>query len=184
MAYRFALILYISVVLLFSYVHDYRFFLLATPFLFILSGKDLWRIFKKTFMSVFIFSSFVSLSYTAFSLLKNQFDFEYLLLLNLRVFSITFLTFFFFSRFNIFKLFDFSKTLTFILVLSYSQINIFRKYFQDFKFAFKSRTIIKPSKNDIYNFVISVITFFGNKSVNNAKEITQAMNSRGFFIDR
>lgn len=44
--------------------------------------------------------------------------------------------------------------------------------------------IVSPSKRDMYNFISSVLMFFANRSVNSSKEITQAMKSRGFFIDR
>ncbi|ACO04870.1 MAG TPA: hypothetical protein DEP48_05365 [Persephonella sp.] len=184
MIYRIALILYLLAVVTLSSIHDYRFFLFIIPLLILLSFKDPFRLIKKTFISVLPFNLVVSLSYAVISTLKDQFHYDYLLLINLRVFSITFLTFLFFSRFNIFKVFDFSRSLTFLLVLSYSQINTFRRYFYEFKLAFKSRMIVSPSKRDMYNFISSVLMFFANRSVNSSKEITQAMKSRGFFIDR
>jgi cobalt/nickel transport system permease protein len=130
-----------------------------------------------------MFNSFITISYIIYAYFKSINWLDYIILINLRVFSITFLTFLFINKVNIFKAVSFSKTLSYILVLSYSQILTFKKYLNDFKFALKSRSIEKPKLRDSYNFISSIFFFFLNKSLNNSKEIAQAMKSRGFFND-
>ncbi len=180
---RLLLFLYITFIMFFTSIHNIYVLFIFSILLLFLSGKDIFEILKKSLLSIFIFNSIVSISYIVFSLWKNQPWVDYVLLLNLRVFNITFLTFLFISKVNIFKAVSFSKTLQYLLVLSYSQILIYKRYFQDFSFALKSRTIEKPRKKDIYNFISRVFLFFFNKSIQNSKEITQAMKSRGFFIE-
>ena len=176
-------VLYLLGIIALTSVHNLWFFVVFLSFLFVFSGKDIFSILKKTAFSIILFNSIVSISYIIYSVLKNQEWFEYIILLNLRVFTITFMTFLFIQKINIFKALSFSKTLQFLLVLSYSQILIYKKSFNEFKLALKSRTIQKPERKDMYNFISRVSYFFLNKSINNSKEISQAMKSRGFFID-
>ncbi len=174
---------YIFCIFLLTLVHKTEFFVAFSLFLFVLSGKDIFRLLKKTFFSIVFFNSIVSISYIIYAYFKGIESLEYILLLNLRVFSLTFLTFLFISKVNIFKAVSFSKTLSYLLILSYSQILLYKKYFNDFSYALKSRVIIKPEKKDIYNFISRIFYFFLNKSIKNSEEISQAMKSRGFFID-
>ncbi|WP_457640550.1 hypothetical protein [Persephonella sp.] len=177
------LLFYTCSVITFTTIHSISFFILSILILFILSGKDIIKITKKAVLSILIFNSVISASYFVISVFRDDYNFDYILLINLRVFAITYLTFLFVHKVNLFRMFSFSKTLTFLLILSYSQILIFKKYFSDFQMALKSRMINKPTKKDRYNFISSVIYFFMNKSVKNSQEIAQAMKSRGFFID-
>jgi len=176
-------VVYIFCVILLTSVHNVYFFSIFILILFSLSFKDFFEIFKKSVLSILLFNSVVSISYIAYSIFKGTEWIDYIILINLRVFSLTFLTFLFISKVNLFKALSFSKTLTYLLVLSYSQILMFKKYFYDFKMALKSRTIEKPKRKDLYNFISTVSYFFLNKSINNSKEISQAMKSRGFFND-
>ncbi len=176
-------VLYLLGIIALTSVHNLWFFLGFLFVLFVLSGKSIVPVLKKTVLSIILFNSIVSISYIIYSIFKNQEWFEYILLLNLRVFTITFMTFLFIDRVNIFKALSFSKTLQFLLVLSYSQILTYKKSFNEFKLALKSRTVQKPERKDMYNFISRVFYFFLNKSMNNSKEISQAMKSRGFFID-
>lgn len=103
--------------------------------------------------------------------------------MNLRVFSITTILFLTINKINLFKAFSFSSSLSFLLTLSYSQIITYKKIFEDFRLALKSRSIKKITYNDKWGFVTSLIYFFLSKSISNSKEISQAMKSRGFLSD-
>ncbi len=180
---KIALGLYVFCVILLTSVHNIEFFLIFIVLLFILANKDFFKILKKTLTAIFLFNFFVSLFYIIYAIFNTLPWKDYLILINLRVFSITFLTFLFIQKVNLFKALSFSKTLTFILVLSYSQILTFKKYLLDFKLALRSRILYKPNLKDKYNFTSSLFYFFLNKSISNSKEISQAMKSRGFFND-
>jgi cobalt/nickel transport system permease protein len=175
--------LYIFFIVLLTSIHNIYFISGITLFFFVLAYSDFLEILKKSIFSILLFNSIISISYIIYSLIKGIQWIDYIVLVNLRVFSLTFLTFLFIKKVNLFKALSFSKTLSYLLVLSYSQILMFKKYFIDFKMSLKSRTLIKPNKKDLYNFVSTVFYFFLNKSINNSKEISQAMKSRGFFND-
>jgi len=176
-------LIYIFLVLILTLFHNIYFFAIFLTVLFILSFRDFFYLLKKTIFSIFLFNSIVSISYIIFSILKNQSWIDYIILFNLRVFSLTYLTFFVLSKINLFNALSFSKTLTFLLVLSYSQILSFKKSYNDFRLSLKSRSITGLSLKDSYNYISSVFFFFFNKSLKNSEEISQAMKSRGFFND-
>ncbi|WP_457626649.1 CbiQ family ECF transporter T component [Persephonella sp.] len=176
------LIGYILSVILLTAVHDVQFFIFFLSLLFILSGKEVFSILKKTVLSVIVFNSIISISYIVLSIIKNTDWLDYITLINLRVITITFMTFLFVKKVNIIKALSFSKTARYLLSISYSQILTYRRSFTDFKHALKSRSV-KPDRKDIYNFVSAVFMYFLNKSFKDSREISQAMKSRGFFIE-
>ncbi len=180
---RIILFIYIALVVILTSIHKVEFFLLFLGVLFLISYKDLIYLAKKTILSIIFFNSVISISYILINLIKGKPWFDYILLLNLRVFSLTYLTFYIFSKINIFKALSFSRSLSYILTLSYSQILNFQKTYIDFKYSLKSRTIKKPKLSDLYNYISSVFYYFFNKSLKNSEEISQAMKSRGFFND-
>ncbi len=182
MKHKIFLLIYIILILVLTSFHNVEFLFVFLLFLLILSGKNVFNLAKKSFFSILAFNSIISISYIILSFIQNKEWVDYIVLLNLRVFDLTFLTFLFASKVNLFKALDFSKTFSMILVLSYSQILLFKKTFEDFKLALKSRIITKTTpKKDIYNFVSTITFYFLNKSINNSKEISQAMKSRGFL---
>lgn len=181
MKHKILLFIYLILILVLTSFHNVEFLFIFLLILLILSGKDVFNLAKKSFFSILAFNSIISISYIVLSIIQNKEWVDYIVLLNLRVFDLTFLTFLFASKVNLFKALDFSKTFSMILVLSYSQILLFKKTFEDFKLALKSRIITKTPKKDIYNFVSTITFYFLNKSINNSKEISQAMKSRGFL---
>ncbi|MFN4319657.1 MAG: hypothetical protein ACK4FY_04165 [Aquificaceae bacterium] len=108
---------------------------------------------------------------------------EYFLMINLRSFEITFLTFLFLKTANLYKAFDFSKTLTFILVIGISNILMYDRLLKDFKYAFRSRALEKSTRQVSTSFIKRLSIFFLDKSINTSREVYQAMKSRGFYND-
>jgi len=159
-------------------VHQVEFYLAVLFITALLSGKEFFRLMKRSVSAVLLFSTAVNLSYLA----VHGLDWHYLLLLNLRVIDMTFLTLLFISKVNLFRLLGFSKSLTYLLVVSYSQILLFRKYYGELTMALKSRSIKKPTLKERINFLRSATGFFIRKSVENSQEISLAMKSRGFFL--
>jgi len=143
----------------------------------ILSGNSFLPLFKKVVITVMLFNSVVSITYV----LINGVDIEYLVLVNARGIDITFMTFLFIKNVNLFRLMEFSRTLTYLLVISYSQILLFRRYYREFSLALSSRSIRKPDISEKYNFLKTVSAFFMNKSLQNSSEISMVMKSRGFM---
>jgi len=177
------LFLYILLVVLITSYHHIFFLAGMLTILSVLSGSLFSRLIKKSFVSVILFNTVISIGYIVTSTISNNFSPEYVVLINLRVLTLTFMTFLLVERINLFKTLSFSRTLTFILVIAVSQILEFRKVYEDFKHALKSRTMERVKKKNLYRYIASRILFFLNKSIYNSREITQAMKSRGFFYD-
>ncbi|MCX7760384.1 MAG: hypothetical protein N2Z81_04280 [Hydrogenothermaceae bacterium] len=176
---RYLLTVYILTVFLITSIHNIGFYLIVFLFFSIFSLKDLYRLLKKSIFSILLFNSVVSISY----IFINGFDKDYLLLINLRVIVLTYITFFITSKINLFKALSFSKTLTTLLVLSYSQILTYKKLFEEFNMALTTRAVKELKFSDYLNFYGKVFEFFFDKSTKNVKDISDGMRSRGFFND-
>ncbi len=149
----------------------------------IIAGKDWGRVASKTLRVMVVFNSVVTVSYTAVSVVRGDFSPGYLLLVNLRVFVLTFLTALAARRINIFRVFSFSRTLSYVITLTLGQLVTFRRMLEDFRMAMTSRTIRRATMRDMYRHAASSASFFFLKAINDASEITDGMKSRGFFDD-
>ncbi|MBU1883030.1 hypothetical protein KKB80_02130 [bacterium] len=93
-----------------------------------------------------------------------------------------FLTLLFTARVNIYEALSFSKELSFLLVLSVSKIMTMQRVFADYSDALRSRTLIKPSRGQIYEYLGSAIAGFLDRNIQEGKENFEAMRSRGFHV--
>jgi cobalt/nickel transport system permease protein len=166
-----------------STIHHPIFLLIIILLLFVISHRDILKISKKVILSTIFFTGSVSGLYLIYGLLQHNLNLNYLIFINLRVFTLTYLSFFTFSKINLFKALSFSKDLSYVLILSYSQILNYKKLFEEWKLFMRSRVVKKISFKDyliIYGYLTSLLA---EKSFKNAKEVSSAMKSRGFFND-
>jgi cobalt/nickel transport system permease protein len=154
--------------------------LLATM---LFAGRSAPRIARRAALAIVLFNSIVTISYVVLSLIRGDFAARFVVLLNLRVFLLTSITFLFIDRVNPFKALSFSKTLTYLMSLAYSQVLTFRRLYEDFRMALKSRTRRRIRVSDLYRHGAASASFFIEKSLNDATEISEAMTSRGFSND-
>lgn len=173
---------YILFLILFTVINNSYFFFIFILFLFLLDLKFLKRNLKKTLFSILFFNLTITSAYIFFTGIKAKIDFDYVILMNLRVFLLTYLTFFFISHTNLFLALNFSKNLSTLLSIAVSQIVGYNKIMKDIKFAQRSRVMVKDKKLIKY-FTRAEINYFFTKSINNAKETSLGMKSRGFFND-
>lgn len=153
-------------------------FLLSAPI------KNKLKLLKHSLFSFFLFSFVISFSYLLLDLSSgNREGVEYFLMINLRSFGMTFLTFLFLRIANLYKALDFSKTLTFLLVIAVSNVLTYKRLLKDFKDALKSRSIGKTTRQTSFAFIKRLSLFFFDKSVYTSREVYQAMKSRGFYDD-
>ncbi|QCT94410.1 hypothetical protein FE773_04230 [Caminibacter mediatlanticus TB-2] len=146
--------------------------------LIVFTYKDFFTLSKKVLKSIILFSGVVSIGYLIMGLFTKIYP-DYLLYINLKVFTITYFVFWFFSKVNIVEFFSFNKEFSYLLTISLSQIYSYKKTFEDFRMAFKSRVINLREKE--YDFIRNTFAFFFKKALNDAKEKSLAMKSRGFF---
>jgi len=149
----------------------------------IVAGREWGRVASKAIRGMLVFNSVVSVSYTAVSVVRGDFSPGYLLLINLRVFTLTFFTALAARRINVLRVVSFSRTLSYVVTLTLGQLVTFRRMIGDFRMAMTSRTIGRATLRDMYRHAASSASFFFLKAMNNVSEITDGMKSRGFFDD-
>ncbi len=175
--------MYIFLLILISSYHNLYFLGFISIVVSFLSGKYFFKLLKKTVLSIFLFNSSISISYGFYTYINGNFDLNYLILINLRVFTLTFLTFYVFSIVNKVKALSFSKSLSFILTVSLSQIYLFKKLLNDFNDAINSRSLNGYSLKKRITFFTVIFKYFLNKAFENSKDISYGMKSRGFYND-
>jgi cobalt/nickel transport system permease protein len=180
---RIYLLMYFIAVLAITSFHRLGFLLACLVLVIGLAGKRSPAIFKKTLAAVLAFNLVVSVSYIVLSVWSGRPFLHYLALLNLRVFTLTLGTFLAFERINLFKALAFSRSLSHLLVLAYSQTLTIRRLFEEFRLALRSRSLNRPGFKRLYRHGASTGAYLTHKSLNDIAEITQAMKSRGFFND-
>lgn len=136
------------------------------------------KIALKAFKAIFLFNLSISLGYVLLNF--PNFDIDFLLYFNLRVYTLCYFVLLFFSKVDLIYFFSFSKELSYLLSITLSQIASYKKSFEDFKLAFKARSIKKTKDRD-FQFIIRVFDYFFKKSIHSAKERSLAMKARGFF---
>ncbi len=178
---RTALALYLCSLILITSVHDLVFLSVCLAVAVLVAGRSWRQIAKKAGLAILIFNSIVTLSYVVMSTLQGRVSFHYVWLINLRVFLLTYLSFLLVERINLFKAFAFSRRLTVVVALAYSQTMVFRRLFDDFRLARQSRTFTRLGAGDLYRQGTAMGSFFLIKSLSDATSVTEAMKSRGFF---
>jgi cobalt/nickel transport system permease protein len=148
-----------------------------------IAGRRVLSLARRALFAVLLFNLAVTVSYVVISLLRDELSLYFVLLINLRVFLLTFLTFLTIDRINLFNALSFSTTLSYLLTLAASQMVVYRRLYDDFRMAFKSRSPRRGKQKDLYRHGASTVSFFLQKSYRESTEITDAMTSRGFFND-
>lgn len=176
----FLFITYVCIIILLTVQSNIYSIIIVFLLLALFSGSSFIKLFKRTIIALLMFNLIVSISFIALSLYNGTHPFYSMLLINLRTMTLTFATFWIIEKVNLFNIFSFSKSMTFLLTLSYTQIISFKKILNEFRLALKSRSIKKPSNTNLIQFLSSLTLFFLNSALNNSKEILMAMKSRGF----
>ena len=158
-------------------------YFLTTALLFLwgISLKDFIKLNKRVIKSIIIFNLGVSLGYVLMAYLKNITPWQYLIYINLKVYTLTYFVFWFFAKISPVQFMAFSKDLGYLTTITLSQIYSYKKTFEDFRLAFKSRVIKLKDKNP--KFITRTFEFFLTKSLKDANERSLAMKARGFFDD-
>ena len=152
---------------------------IAILFLWGISVKEFLKLNKRVIKSIIIFNLGVSLGYLLMALFKNINPCHYLIYINLKVYTLTYFVFWFFAKVSPVQFMAFSKDLGYLTTITLSQIYSYKKTFEDFKLAFKSRVFKLKDKNP--KFITNTFEFFLKKSLKDANERALAMKARGFF---
>ena len=177
------LLLYLATVIAATLIHDPRWLAVGLALVMLLAGREAGVLLRRAVLSVLAFNTLISLSYLGMAWWHDFSPWQTLLLLNLRVLLLTCLTFLFITRVNLFQALDFSRSLTYVLGLAYSQALTFRRAHDDFRYALASRSLQRPGLLDRYRASAAAVSWFIEKSLHAATQSSQALRSRGFFHD-
>ncbi|ARU48847.1 hypothetical protein Sdiek1_1686 [Sulfurospirillum diekertiae] len=145
--------------------------LLFFAFILLLLARSQWlKMLKKSFKAIVFFNIAITLGYLIIALVQQKPWLDYLLLFNLRVFDLTLTTMLFSHYVNIALALSFSKTLSFLLSISLSQIYSYQKSYENFMLALKSRLIKKMSERAQKEFITSVFGYFFTKALYDSEE--------------
>lgn len=175
--------LYIAAILAATLIHDPFWLAAGLLAVLLIAGRQAGRLLRRAVLTVLAFNTLISLSYLGMAWWQDFSPWLTLLRLNLRVLLLTCLTFLFIARTNLFQALSFSKNLTYVLGLAYSQSLIFRRAHDDFRLALASRSLRRPGLLDRYRASAAAVSWFIEKSLHAATQSAQALRSRGFFHD-
>jgi cobalt/nickel transport system permease protein len=159
-------------------IRNYYYYLPIIALLNIVAFKDALKLNKRVIISIFLFNFAVTIGYIIMAYLKGFVAWEYLIYINLKVYTITLFVMLFFSRVNVVKFFEFSKSLSYMLTITLSMIYSYKKSLFEFKDAIKARGGIED-----FEFLKRVFAFFLKKAMSDSKERALALKARGFFDD-
>jgi cobalt/nickel transport system permease protein len=160
-------------------IKNIEYLIFIIPFLWMFSYKNFVKLNIRVIKSILVFNLGVSLGYVIMGWFKHINPWEYVIYINLKVYVLTYFVFWFFGKISPVQFMAFSKDLGYLTTIALSQIFSYKKTFDDFKFAFKSRVVKLTDKDP--KFITRVFEFFLNKALKDAEERSLAMKARGFF---
>jgi len=158
-----------------------EYLIFTTIFLWLISFKEFLKVNKRVLKSIILFNLGVTLGYIIMAYFKHINPWHYIAYINLKVYTLTFFVFYFFSKISPVQFMAFSKDLGYLTTITLSQIYSYKKTFEDFRLAFKSRTYKLKDKSP--KFITRTFEFFLKKALKDSEERTLAMKARGFFKD-
>ncbi|WP_143742110.1 ABC transporter permease [Thiorhodovibrio frisius] len=146
-----------------------------------LAGRQVPTIGWRALRAVLFFSLVISIGYAAGALFGQAVSLDYLILVNIRVYLLIFLTFTLAAKIDILRALSFSRNLTYLVTLVLSQIIPFRRLFEDLRLAAESRRLRRLRLRERYLQSAAAAVHLFDRAEHDAREIALAMRSRGFF---
>lgn len=175
------LFVYLIVVMILGLVHNELVMLSSIIITMVLGGKARFKIFKKALLVIALFNLSISLSYVIYSFFVSV-DISALILINLRAFAITLLTFTLVRRINLHKALEFSKVLAILYGFTYAQIILLKNMLFNYYDGLKSRGAILRSNLRKKQLKPLLTTLFGTM-LHKSSEQSMALRSRGLIDD-
>lgn len=146
-----------------------------------LAGRQAPTVGWRALRAVLLFNLVISVSYAASALFGRAVSVDYLILVNLRVYFLIFLTFTLAARIDILRTLSFSQGLTYLATLVLSQIITFRRLYEDLRLAAESRRLRRLRLRERYLQSAAAAVHLFDRAEHDAREIALAMRARGFF---
>ncbi|EQB39506.1 hypothetical protein M947_05790 [Sulfurimonas hongkongensis] len=172
---------YLLVVMTLGFVHNEWIMLLGIIITIALGGKARFKIFKKALLVIALFNLSISLSYIVYGFFVSV-DIFALVLINLRAFAITLLTFTLVRRINLHKALDFSKVLAILYGFTYAQIILLKNMLHSYYEGLKSRGATLKTSITKKQLQPLLTTLFGTM-LHKSSEQSMGLRSRGLIDD-
>ena len=182
--HRLALAAYLILVVAGTMVHDPVVLGLAAAVVLVSAGRGATTLVKRALLAALPFALAVSLGYVFMARNDLSQAAAVLVPLNLRVFLLTQLAFRILPRINLQLALGFSRTLCFVLILATSQVLTFRRLFRDFQQSLTARSPRRVGLLAALRHGAATSAWFLARAEHDATEITQALETRGYFLDR
>lgn len=180
---RTGIVCYLATVILLTSVHDVRVLGAALALTIALAGRQAPRLIRRVGLAVGPFCLVVSVSYAVLTIPVDKFSGGYLVLINLRVGTLTTLTFLVMERVNLARALGFSRGLLYVVTLATTQTLTLRRVFNDYALALKGRTLVHLGLRERYRHSGASAARLLAKAMHQSGEIALAMRARGFFDD-
>jgi len=181
---RLILALYLVLVVAATFIHDSLWLGMALCCTVVSAAGKMPALGRRTLRAALPFAASVSLGYL-FVGRDNLHDTGLALLrINLRVLLMTSLAFRILPSINLSRALGFSRSLQYVVTLTTAQLLSFRRLFTDFKLALHARTPRKVGLLLAIRHGASTAAWFLRRAEHDATELTQAMTTRGFFLDQ
>jgi len=181
---RVLLLVYLAWVVGVTLIHDPRWLLAGLLLVLLLAGRRAPAIVRRALRAFVWFNLIVTVSYVAFSLWSGRSPWGSVALINARVALLTTSTFFMIAHVNPLRAASFSRPLTYLLTIAYSQILTQQRVLAEFQQALRSRTLGRVSLRELYRHRAAAGGLLFGRGLQDAAEITLALRSRGFFDDQ
>jgi len=147
------------------------------------AGRDAPRLVRRAALAAGFFTGLVSLAWLVTAWIDGTVPWAALIRLNLRVFTLTLLTFTATERLDFERILAFAPRLQTLFVLIRAQVQVYRRLLADFRMAARSRTCRRPTLRDSLRLGAATGAAFLRRAEHSAEQMTQGMTSRGFFLD-
>jgi cobalt/nickel transport system permease protein len=176
-----ALFLFFYIVIIFTISSMTDYLILTGIFIIamIVFYRDAVSMLKKTVLLIAPFSIVLTVATLIYGIINNIAQLDLIISFNIRSLLITFLTFNFIRRVNLFEAFGFSKLFITIISIAMGQISTYRRLINDFYLGLKSRMLKKPSLTKTLRASSGITGSLLNLSLHHSREVADALKSRG-----
>jgi cobalt/nickel transport system permease protein len=177
------LVLYLAAVVAITFIHAPSILAGLLVAAVAASGTRRWKLLRRALLAVLAFNLTISLGYLGVALWQGNFVTDTLLLINLRVLLLVYLGFWFVTTVDLLGALAGWPLATLLATLSIGQIKTFERILRDFRLAFESRNLMRPTMLDRSRHAAAQAQTLLDKSLASANEAALAMRSRGAFDD-
>lgn len=178
---RLAFVVYLLCVVGLTLVHEPPVFAGVLVLAVVLSGRRAGHIFLHVLRALLFFNITVSVGYGIMAWMRGEAFRDTLILINLRVFTLTWLTFLLMHRVHLPSALSFSRTLLFFLTLSWSQARLYSQIFEEFRLALESRSPDAPTVRSRLRMISAAGRSLVDRALHDAEERALSMKARMFF---